>query len=174
MSYLHRQGSEPFKFQNVGQVLKTTALKHPEREAIVSCKENVRLTFSEALRKVNEDNVDKFKAYGNFFFEADKLAAGFLNLGLERGDRVAIWSPNYEFWYISMLAIARAGLVCVNITSVSSTKFKHEKKLSGRTKSSLPDSRAGILPSKSRGQGHRCARSFPKAKSLSNADNFSS
>lgn len=67
MSYLHRQGSEPFKFQNVGQVLKTTALKHPEREAIVSCKENVRLTFSEALRKVNEDNVDKFKAYGNFF-----------------------------------------------------------------------------------------------------------
>jgi fatty-acyl-CoA synthase len=46
--------------------------------------------------------------------QADKLAAGFLNIGLERGDRVAIWSPNYEFWYISMLAIARAGLVCVS------------------------------------------------------------
>lgn len=48
-------------------------------------------------------------------FQADKLAAGFLNLGLERGDRVAIWSPNYEFWYVSMLAIARAGLICVSL-----------------------------------------------------------
>ena len=38
-----------------------------------------------------------------------------LNIGLERGDRVAIWSPNYEFWYISMMAIARAGLVCVTL-----------------------------------------------------------
>jgi acyl-CoA synthetase (AMP-forming)/AMP-acid ligase II len=54
----------------------------------------------------------KVKAYVEQF-QVDKLAAGFLSLGLERGDRVAIWSPNYEFWYISMLAIARAGLVCV-------------------------------------------------------------
>lgn len=46
--------------------------------------------------------------------QADKLAAGFLNLGLEKGDCVGIWSPNYEFWYITMLAIARAGLVCVS------------------------------------------------------------
>jgi acyl-CoA synthetase (AMP-forming)/AMP-acid ligase II len=37
--------------------------------------------------------------------------------GLEKGDRVAIWSPNYEFWYISMLAIARAGLICVKLSS---------------------------------------------------------
>lgn len=45
------------------------------------------------------------------------MAAGFLNLGLVKGDRVAIWSPNYEFWYVSMLAIARAGLVCVKYSA---------------------------------------------------------
>lgn len=49
------------------------------------------------------------------------MAAGFLNLGLVKGDSVAIWSPNYEFWYVSMLAIARAGLVCV-IYSTNHTK----------------------------------------------------
>lgn len=38
-----------------------------------------------------------------------------MNIGLEKGDRVAIWSPNYEFWYVSMMAIARAGLVCVTL-----------------------------------------------------------
>jgi acyl-CoA synthetase (AMP-forming)/AMP-acid ligase II len=47
--------------------------------------------------------------------QADKLASGLLNLGLSKGDRVAIWSPNFEFWYISMMAIARAGLICVTL-----------------------------------------------------------
>jgi fatty-acyl-CoA synthase len=36
-------------------------------------------------------------------------------LGLEKGDRFAIWSPNYEFWVISMMAAARAGLICVTL-----------------------------------------------------------
>lgn len=53
MSYLNRLGSEPFKFLNVGQVLKSTATKHPDREAIVSCNEGIRLTFAEALYKVS-------------------------------------------------------------------------------------------------------------------------
>lgn len=43
-----------------------------------------------------------------------------MNLGLEQGDRVAIWAPNYEFWFVSKLAIARAGLICVNIISKTS------------------------------------------------------
>ena len=41
------------------------------------------------------------------------MACGLLNLGLQKGDRVAIWAPNYEFWYIAKFAIARSGLVCV-------------------------------------------------------------
>jgi hypothetical protein len=52
VSYLNRVGSEPFKFLNVGQVLRSIATKHPDMEAIVSCNENIRLTFSEALYKV--------------------------------------------------------------------------------------------------------------------------
>lgn len=100
----------------VGQLLKATATKHPDREAIVSCAEKSRLTFSEALHKVR-DSMTKCECNKHEIklFQADKLAAGFLNLGLVRGDRVAIWSPNYEFWIVSMYAIARAGLVCVSV-----------------------------------------------------------
>lgn len=53
LSYRHNPGSEPFMYQNVGQTLQNTAEKHPDREALVSCQEKTRLTFAEALRKVN-------------------------------------------------------------------------------------------------------------------------
>lgn len=108
-------GTEPFKYMNVGQVLKATAEKFPEREAIVSCGEGIRLTFAETLYKVWRKKLIEILCDWKLFFlfKADKLAAGFVSLGLTKGDRVAIWSPNYEFWYISMLAIARSGLVCV-------------------------------------------------------------
>jgi acyl-CoA synthetase (AMP-forming)/AMP-acid ligase II len=47
-------------------------------------------------------------------FQADRLAAGLLKLGLVPGDRVAIWGPNSSDWYISKLATIRAGLVAVS------------------------------------------------------------
>jgi fatty-acyl-CoA synthase len=43
-------------------------------------------------------------------------------LGLEKGDSVGIWSPNYEFWYVSMFAIARAGLVMVSLNLLELSK----------------------------------------------------
>ena len=45
----------------------------------------------------------------------DALAAGFLALGLEPGDRVGIWSPNCAEWALTQFAAAKAGLILVNI-----------------------------------------------------------
>ncbi|TKB62148.1 MAG: AMP-binding protein, partial [Mesorhizobium sp.] len=45
----------------------------------------------------------------------DALAAGFLVLGLEKGDRVGIWSPNRWEWLVTQFATARIGLILVNI-----------------------------------------------------------
>jgi acyl-CoA synthetase (AMP-forming)/AMP-acid ligase II len=42
------------------------------------------------------------------------MAAGLLQLGLVPGDRVGLWGPNSSDWYISRLALARAGLVAVS------------------------------------------------------------
>jgi fatty-acyl-CoA synthase len=46
--------------------------------------------------------------------QADHLAAGLLQLGLNPGDRVAIWGPNSSQWYISRLAAARGGFIAVS------------------------------------------------------------
>lgn len=45
--------------------------------------------------------------------QVDRIAAGLLDIGLETGDRVAIWAPNRISWYLSMLAIARVGMISV-------------------------------------------------------------
>jgi fatty-acyl-CoA synthase len=57
----------------------------------------VRLTFAELAQRV------------------DDLARGFQALGLEPGDRVAIWSPNKAEWTLTQYAAARAGLILVTI-----------------------------------------------------------
>lgn len=51
-SYFHRLGKQPLKFLTVGQILKQTALKYPNRLALVSCSENAQITFEETLDKV--------------------------------------------------------------------------------------------------------------------------
>jgi hypothetical protein len=47
-------------------------------------------------------------------FQADRLAAGLLQLGLSPGDRLGIWGPNSSEWFISRMAAARAGLIAVS------------------------------------------------------------
>lgn len=82
-------------YRNLGQQLSLTADRYGDREAIVSCHENVRLTYSEVLAK------------------ADKLSAAFEALGLEKGSRVGLWMPNNANWFVTMMAAARAGLILV-------------------------------------------------------------
>ena len=59
--------------------------------------QNVRWTWGELGRRV------------------DDLAAGLLSLGLDRGDRIGIWSPNRYEWTLAQFATAKAGLVLVNV-----------------------------------------------------------
>ncbi|MDF1721792.1 MAG: AMP-binding protein [Minwuia sp.] len=47
--------------------------------------------------------------------QVERLAAGLLSLGLYRGDRVGIWSPNRPEWLVAQFATARLGLILVNI-----------------------------------------------------------
>ena len=47
--------------------------------------------------------------------EADRLAAGLHALGLRKGERIGIWSPNRSEWVLAQYATARLGLILVNI-----------------------------------------------------------
>ena len=47
--------------------------------------------------------------------EVDRIAAGLLRLGVQRGDRVGIWAPNCAEWAVIQFATARIGAILVNI-----------------------------------------------------------
>ena len=55
------------------------------------------------------------RSYYDFDRDIDELAVGLLALGLTKGDRVGIWSPNRYEWVLTQFATARIGLVLVNI-----------------------------------------------------------
>jgi fatty-acyl-CoA synthase len=81
----------------IGEALAAAARTWPDVEALVSVAQNLRLTYAELLARV------------------DALACGFLGLGLEPGDRIAIWSPNKAEWTLTQYAAARCGLILVTI-----------------------------------------------------------
>ena len=51
--------------------------------------------------------------YSELLTKADKMAAAFEAMGLERGARVGLWAPNISSWIVTMMAAARAGLILV-------------------------------------------------------------
>lgn len=97
LAHIMNSGKVPLTDETIGKLLATAAERWPDRHCAVSVHQNVRLTFSEVLRR------------------ADRFAAGLMKLGLNRGDRLAIWAPNDIEWMISFMAAGRAGLVLVAI-----------------------------------------------------------
>ena len=53
--------------------------------------------------------------YDEFAERVDRFAAGLLSLGLYKGDRIGIWSPNRPEWLLAQFATARIGLILVNV-----------------------------------------------------------
>ena len=81
----------------IPQMLHDTVARFGNRDAVVFSETGTRMTYRAFNRLV------------------DKLAAGLLALGLEKGDRVGIWSPNRFEWVLTQFATARVGLILVNI-----------------------------------------------------------
>ena len=96
-SYVQGACDAPLLGLTVGGVLDQTAKRFPEHEALVVCHQGIRWTWGEVKEQV------------------DALAAGFVALGLEPGDRVGILSPNNAEWLVVQFATAKAGLILVNI-----------------------------------------------------------
>lgn len=97
MSYVSGTSDIPLVYNTIGQMLDDTASQYGDREALVSVHQNLRYSYAELNRLV------------------DDYAAGFMACGITRGDRVGIWSPNNAEWIITQFATARAGIILVNI-----------------------------------------------------------
>ena len=87
----------PLIEQTIGAYFDDACATYADRDALVSRHQNDRLTYAELRRRV------------------DAVACSLIRLGLEKGDRVAIWSPNNVEWLLTQHATAKAGLVLVNI-----------------------------------------------------------
>jgi len=97
LSYAHGTGDTPLLGESIGGALRAAAARHGDRDALVSCHQNLRYTYRELLH------------------EASRAARALLALGVERGDRVGIWSPNAAEWVITQYAAAMAGSILVNV-----------------------------------------------------------
>ncbi|TIP52448.1 MAG: AMP-binding protein, partial [Mesorhizobium sp.] len=89
--------SVPLLDKTIPELFSDTVSKYATLDAAVFVGQDKRFTWSELSDAV------------------DALAAGFLALGLEKGDRVGIWSPNRWEWLVTQYATARIGLILVNI-----------------------------------------------------------
>ncbi|HEF4731946.1 AMP-binding protein [Burkholderia multivorans] len=97
LSYVRGATDVPLSEATIGRFLRDTAERFPERPAVVFREQQVRWTWRE------------------FAAEIDVLAAGLAALGIGKGDRVGIWSPNRSEWLLTQFATARIGAILVNI-----------------------------------------------------------
>jgi fatty-acyl-CoA synthase len=81
----------------IGQVLRETARRFPERDACVYCQPGLRSTWAEFDRQV------------------DDVARALLTLGFEKGDHFGVWATNCPEWVLLQFATARIGVVLVTI-----------------------------------------------------------
>jgi len=87
----------PLSDATIYGLLADTAKAYPERLAVVFREQGIRWTWRQ------------------FLAEVDAFGAGLAGLGLAKGDRVGIWSPNRVEWLVTQFATARMGLVLVNV-----------------------------------------------------------
>jgi fatty-acyl-CoA synthase len=97
LSYAHGGSAAPLLGETIGANLERTVDRYPDNEAVVSRHQERRFT------------------YAQFDEAVDVVARGLLDLGLEVGDRVGMWSPNSYEWLLVQYATAKAGIILVNI-----------------------------------------------------------
>ena len=96
-SYVCGISDTPLLGDTIGRSLDRAVRRWRDREALVSPGHGVRWTWREFAERV------------------DALAAGFLALGLDRGERIGIWSLYRPEWTLTQFAAAKAGLILVTI-----------------------------------------------------------
>ncbi len=97
LSYAHGSGAGPLIGQPIGDVFDASCEAHAGREALVACHQGIRWTYAELRARV------------------DELARFFIALGIQKGERVGIWSPNHAEWVVTQFAAAKTGAILVNV-----------------------------------------------------------
>ena len=103
LAYVHGTSAAPLLGETIGANLRRTVERFGGREALVVRSQSYRATWAE------------------LWDETTRLARALLALGIEAGDRVALWSPNRFEWVVTQYATARVGAILVNVNPAYKT-----------------------------------------------------
>lgn len=94
---MHGASDKPLLGTTIGQNLKETVHKFPNRDVLISIHQNYRATYQE------------------FWDQTTAISKALIANGNVPGDRIGIWSPNRYEWVLLQYATARIGAILVNI-----------------------------------------------------------
>ena len=85
--------------KTIGQLLKDVANELPN---------NIGLEYNTREYSLTWKELDEL---------TDKIAKGFMNLGVQKGDKVAIWATNIPEWFLTLYSTAKIGAVLVTVNT---------------------------------------------------------
>jgi fatty-acyl-CoA synthase len=97
LSYVHGASSVPLIGETIGSHFDRIVAAHGNNDALVSRHQGRRYTYRE------------------LHAEVERCARGLLAIGVAKGERVGVWSPNRAEWLIAQYATAKIGAILVNI-----------------------------------------------------------
>ncbi len=83
----------------LGRVLDHTVARFPDRDALVYADRGYRLTW---------------RQFGDL---VDRLARGLMALGIQKGEKVAVWATNVPWWIALQFATARIGAILLTVNT---------------------------------------------------------
>src|SRR5215813_10384100 len=108
MSVIAAERPRAYRDITVGELLASLARDYPKHDALVYPDRGLRYDFTE-LEWVSR-----------------RIARGLLDVGVEAGDRVALWAPNIPEWVVLQFALAKIGAILVTVnTSLKSTELEY-------------------------------------------------
>src|SRR3981081_2321241 len=102
-SYVHGASNVALLGETIGQNLRRTVERFGRSEALGVRHQNYRATYAE------------------LWDQTTHAARGLLARGIQKGDRVGIWSPNRAEWVVLQYATARIGAVLCTLNRASPT-----------------------------------------------------
>ena len=108
LSYSSGESATPLLGDTIGGNFDATVRAFGDREALVD-----RAGGTGSARRWT---------YAELAADVDALALGLLEMGIGKGDRVGIWSPNCAEWTLTQYATAKIGAILVNINPAYRTR----------------------------------------------------
>lgn len=96
-SYTSGISDIPLLGLTIGDMFDQTVASYPDHLALIAHAQQIRWTYRELHEQV------------------ERCARGLMSLGIEKGDRVGIWSLNRAEWCVTQFATAKIGAILVNI-----------------------------------------------------------